>query len=162
MKTYITYGKGNIFDKEKLPKVEDLEIELSCLNKVRKTLWGSPIDANYGWKQWCEDNGFNTELLTESNSFCWTLKKEAKILYIEDLQDIFDKVPFIKAPLYEGSTYMETFIDFKKIIAKYDAMEICMDNGYFGHMFVDKREQCFNSWDCDSIMVFNREMIIPL
>lgn len=160
MKIYITYGKGNSFDKEKLPKVEDLEIELSPINKIQKTLWGSPIDANYGWKDWCESESFNTNKLL--NSFQWTLKPEAKVLYIEDLQDIFDKVPFIEAPLFKGSSWKSTFVDFKKIISEYDAMEISMDNGYLGHMFVDKREECFNSWDCDSIMVFNREMIVPL
>ena len=158
MKTYITYGKGNKFDKDKLPKVEDLKIELSCLNKVRKTLWGSPVDANYGWKEWCEDNGFHTELLTDDNSFKWTLKPEARILYIEDLGDL-EKVPFITKNEY---AFMETYIDFESIIKSYDAMEICMDEHYIGHMFVSKEEIAFNSWDCDSIMVFNREMIIPL
>ena len=37
-----------------------------------------------------------------------------------------------------------------------------MDKYYFGHTFISEEELAFNTWDCDSIMVFNREMIVPI
>lgn len=157
MKTYITYGKGNKFNKELLPKVEDLKIQYDCINKVPNTFWGSPIDAEYGWKNWCEDNEYS--ILTEDDSFLWTLKPEAKILYIESLDDIYKKVPFVRRTEYG---FENTYIDFETIIKEYDAMELCSNNGTIGHRFASDKEICFNTWDCDSIMVFNRDMIVPI
>lgn len=152
MKNYITYGKGNTFIKDKLPRVEDLNLTEWYFNKVPHTFWGSPVNAKYGWKDWCESEEYNLENL--STSFLWTLKPEAKILCIDKLEDL-DKVPFIR-------DHIGISIDFKTIIKEYDALEICMDNDYIGHMFTSDKEICFNGYDCDSIMVFNRDMIIPL
>ena len=152
---YITYGKGDHFIKEKIPKLEELKIEHSCINKIEKAFWGSPVNANYGWKQWCEDNEFRIDRLEQS--FRWTLKPEAKILYVKDLEDL-QKVPFIK----DNESVLSLYIDFESIIKNYDAMEICMDKYYFGHTFISEEELAFNTWDCDSIMVFNREMIVPI
>lgn len=160
MKTYITYGMGNKFNRELLPKVEDLDIRCTIMNKVPGTFWGSPVDAEYGWKNWCEDNDYDYTSLTKDNSFLWTLKPEAKILYIESLDDIEKKVPFVRLAIYVELE--KTYIDFETIIKEYDAMELCSDNGAIGHMFVSDKELCFNSWDCDSIMVFNRDMIVPI
>lgn len=158
MKTYITYGKGDKFDINKLPPKELLDTRQSVINKVGGAFWGSPVDADFGWKDWCENENFCTHLLTPDNCFKWTLNPMAKVLYIEEMEDL-DKVPFIES---EYGLPSMLYVDFKTIVEEYDAMEICMDKYYFGHMFKSEKEICFNSWDCDSIMVFNRDMIIPI
>lgn len=155
-KKYITYGKGNVFCKDLLPDKNDLDTKISFINKVPGTLWGSPIDAKYGWEKWCKDWNFHLELLRKDNCFTWSLKPTAKVLYISSIKDL-NKIPYVKQNMF---LFENVFVDYSKIIQEYDAMELCMDNGHIGHMFVSEEEQCFNSWDCDSIMVFNKEMII--
>ncbi len=86
MKKYITYGLGNKFYTEKL--LTDLTCEIG---KPRHAWWGSPIDAEYGWKQWCEnEDWFPTpisattlelisstieEYFSPDNAIIWTLKE---------------------------------------------------------------------------------------
>lgn len=161
MKKYITYGKGNKLDINKLPPLSELDLRPNGINKVYRTLWGSPVDAEYGWKAWCLDNEFNLEALSENNSFCWTLKPTARILTISNEDDLA-KVPFTrnKMALLHNPDYFSTYIDYYKIVAKsYDAVEL--EDGVIGHRFSSPEEICFNSWDCESIMVLNRDAIVP-
>lgn len=153
MKKYITYGKGNKLILDLLPEKENLIIEDGPLNKIQETLWGSPVDASFGWKEWCEGENFMT--CEKENSFTWTLKDDAKILYIEQISDL-EKIPFVE--LLPG---LKVF-DFKKIIKEYDAMELSYEYHPFGHMFISKEESAFNSWDCSSIMVFDKNKIIEI
>lgn len=54
MKTYITYGHGNTLNLDKIPRLQDLQLEYintsECNNKVKNTLWGSPVDSRFSWK----------------------------------------------------------------------------------------------------------------
>lgn len=158
MKKYITYGKGNKLDINKLLPLNELDLTNNGINKVYNTLWGSPIDAEYGWKNWCIDNDFHLEAFSEGNSFCWTLKPTARILTISNEDDLV-KVPFT-CTRKNGLTYFEQFyVDFKTITKTYDAVEL--EDGFIGHRFTSPKEICFNSWDCESIMVLNRDVIVP-
>lgn len=153
MKTYITYGKGNVLDTSRLPDLNELDLTPSFINKIPGTLWGSPVDANFGWKEWCHNNDFHTTSF--KTSFKWTIKEDSRLLFISTLEDL-EKVPFVE------TEFGLLQIDFQKIANDYDAMEISMDNLYIGHMFLSEKERAFNSWDCDSIMVLNKDIIIPV
>ena len=52
-KLYIHFGLDH-FDKEKFKKVKNRKLGL----KPQYGLWGSPVETERSWKQWCEENDF--------------------------------------------------------------------------------------------------------
>lgn len=156
MKTYITYGFV-IEDPKKI--VTNLD---ECINKPKKALWGSPVDAEFGWRDWCESEDWwpsrrNQEKEDYFNeSFKWTLKEGSKILTINKVEDLND---IYRAGLIRPNPYGSAALDFYRILdAGYSAVELT--DGYIGHMFVNRLESSFNSWDCESIVVLNPDKVV--
>lgn len=153
MKTYITYG----FVIEDINKiVTNLE---ESINKPKKALWGSPVDAEFGWRDWCEGeqwiprNGRDYEDFEDyfTKSFKWTLKEGSKILTINKVEDLNG---IYRAGLMRPNQYRSVALDFYRILdAGYSAVELT--DGCIGHMFVNSLESSFNSWDCESIVVLD-------
>ena len=161
MKKYITYGLGNKFYPEKL--VTDLTCEIG---KPYRAWWGSPIDAEYGWKEWCENEDWfpNRKSITleeyfnSDNSIIWTLEEGTKILEIntiEDLDSFFEK-GYIKE--YDSFDFKWNF--YKVLEDGYSAIQL--NDGYIGHYFKSRLELLMNSWDCESICVLDPSKIIIL
>jgi hypothetical protein len=49
-------------------------------------------------------------------------------------------------------------IDFKQMIEDgIDAVELL--DAYVGHAFINKVEEAFNSWDCESIVILNKDCL---
>lgn len=157
MKTYITYGFV-LEDPKKI--VTNLD---ECINKPKKALWGSPVDAEFGWKEWCENEDWWPSRRHQekedyfNKSFKWTLKEGSKILTINtigDLEDLdkkgyFDHIgPFMFGPR----------LNFHKILKDgYSAVELT--DGYMGHYFKNELEMSFNSWDCECIVVLDPDKV---
>lgn len=158
MKTYITYG-FILEDPKKI--VTDLD---ECINKPRKALWGSPVDAEFGWRDWCEsENWYPSHHKHQdiedyfSKSFKWTLKDGSKILTINTISDLEDldkkvyfdhEVPFLYIP----------GLNFHKLLEDgYSAVELT--DGYIGHYYKNDLEMAFNSWDCQSIVVLDPKQV---
>lgn len=155
MKTYITYGFV-IEDTKNI--VTDLNGRGS-INKPKKALWGSPVDAEFGWREWCESEDWwpGGEPDYFDKSFKWTLKEGSKILTINKVSDLdtIDKQGYFK---HHG--FFDIELDFKKILDDgYSAVELVMEDQYIGHMGISDLEMSFNSWDCQSIVVLDSETV---
>lgn len=184
MKTYITYG-FNHFDKNIFGITENNTIE-NFLNKPQNAWWGSPVDTEFGWKEWCESRRCGILASGDKNIgyIKWKLNEGAKLLYIENYSDLL-KIPFIEENI-DGFSNIE--IDFNKLRQLgYCGMEICMDKYYFGHMYslpnsainevlketkikskhklknifetLSKLEMNLKAWDCDSICIWDANAI---
>lgn len=161
MKKYITYGLGNKFDPNKLVT----NLKDSGLGKPEYAWWGSPTDAEYGWKEWAEDNDFlphgyksYDEYFSPENSITWHLEEGSKVL---DLKEVTDLMEWIKNDYITITTsrYERKLINFQKILEDgYVAVELY--DACIGHRFINEFEMMFNSWDCESIVVLDPSKII--
>ena len=130
----------------------DTDIEKNTLKcKPPYGVWASRVDSNFGWKDWCEAEDFGD--LSISCKF--TLKPSANILEIHEEEDI---LPYIvndyKSRLNEFYTIKTKIldeIDWNTLMKKYDGLEVFMSHQL--HMGV------FNTWDCDSLVIWNLSVI---
>lgn len=106
-------------------------------------LWASNINASYGWKDWCKDENFRE--CNEENSFKFTLKNGTKVLKIDNA-DLLKKLPVID--VYPINVHL----DFEKLKQQYDAIEVIISND--NRLYWD-----LYGWDCDSILIFNKDCI---
>ena len=152
MKKYIHYG-ANEFDKEKLCNIYKEET-----GDKPNGLWGSPLSSEYGWKEWCLWQEFRTERLKES--FKFRIDKKAKILRVRREEDILSfviKDPYNRREPLDGCKTCRFFdqLDLKRIYKTFDGMEyIDSDWRLYSGMF--------NSWDVDSIVIWNPNVILPI
>ena len=151
---YIHYGMSE-FDKSVFKPIKNGHLE----SKPFGGLWASPVNSKCGWKDWCISEGFCLYKLDLSFSF--VLTDDAKVLHLRSGADV-DKLP-IYCPYPEMEDTIPTrYIDFEKLMEKYDAVEL--------HLPEDRRcEPYWNSiylkmwsWDCDSILIMNPDIIVPI
>ena len=126
-------------------------------DKPRYGLWASPTDADYGWRQWIESEDFRVDEYTQS-SFEFDLSSGARILHIYSEDDI---MPFIIKDKEFGMFFMSKTaigdrIDFDRIAGDYDGLELHLSDNY-GEL----HDSIFYTWDCDSIVIWNPDVIIP-
>ena len=175
MNEYISYGFSK-FDRQRFENEIDNAILNERIDKPANGWWGSSIDANYGWKEWCysEDFGDCANGTYKVDYIKWKLK-DAKIYHIQNFEDLA-KIPVRKVSNY--SPYLR--IDFDKMKSQgYDGIELCLDDYYLGHTFASvdyilenepnltkeqakqamEIEELINTWDCDSICVWNSKVI---
>lgn len=78
MKTYIHYG-SKVYDPACFKEIRN---QRNPWNKPQHGtgLWASAVDAKYGWKDCCEDEGFSECI--DDESFEFTLKGDAKIFTV--------------------------------------------------------------------------------
>jgi hypothetical protein len=112
--------------------------------KPRGGLWTSPIDSDYGWKDWCEAENFRD--CDDSMSFTLEFNSDVKIYKIDTLKDLLNlplislHVPSMKHP------------DFETISKEYDAIWLT-ENGQ--HVTRFSRPCNLYGWDCESILILN-------
>ena len=159
-KKYITYfHKDKKFDPTKLRTIIG---NVSLINKPEKAFWGSPVNAEFGWKEWCQCEDFGS--YDWNNYVIWSLEPNCKILRI-DWDDIVHKEileDYLTIP-YEfmatGCSWFENCLDFKKL--KTDGIvAVELMNPAIGHSFKYDLEMMFNSWDCESIVVLDETKIV--
>ena len=140
---YIHYG-----DDKFIPEKFD-EIKNECgWPKPMGGLWASRTDTDWGWKDWCSSEDFHLDSF--SKSFKFKLKEGSKVLEVHHVNDI-DKY-IINTNKFPKS------INFEKILIDgYDAVEL-----FHGDNYNELHDGIFYSWDCDSIVILNKECIIPL
>lgn len=103
-------------------------------------LWTSPIDSNWGWKNWCDSENFRE--CNIENSFTLKLYDWSKICVIDSVSDLMN------LPYYEN--YMK-FLDFEEIAKNYDAIWLT-DNGQTKTKFSNPS---LYGWDCESVLILN-------
>ena len=140
MKKYIHYGHKS-FNKDLFTPI----INRRNSAKPSGGLWASATDAEYGWKNWCEDSDFRK--CENENSFIFTLSDNARVLCINNISDTDN------LPKTNGEFKLCTWVclDFEKLKEKYDAIDVKIsgDGIYFG----------LYTWDCDSILIMNPDII---
>lgn len=165
MKTYVTYGLGK-FDKSKLV----VNLSPGIQGKPVCAFWGSPIDSEYGWKDWCEANEFYgnpNKIFSPENTITWTLEDDSKILDIESIDDLenYFHMDYIKNYQRWPGEINYNF-DFVRILKDgYSAIEL--HDSAIGHMFFlylrneekHQLDMMMNSWDCESIVVLDPDKI---
>lgn len=157
---YVHYGHSK-FCKELVITMKDSPLG-PPKSKPAFGLWASRIDAPYGWIDWCRDQSFDDEeefgFGDFSCNFKFSLSPNAKILGIHREVTILPYV--IKNPdvihFGFGQTDICDGIDYKEIKSQgFDGMELFMSDDFSLHNSV------FNAWDCDSIVIWNPDVIIP-
>lgn len=128
-------------------------------------LWASPVDSNCSWKDFCESENFRVNTL--ENYFDFTLSDSARTLEIKskaDLLFLLNNYPEKKLEDFEIPMFMnmydrwnETCVvtcypDYNKVYEDYDAMEVRIST-------CPQLLRWMNTWDCDSLVVFNSEVV---
>ena len=154
---FIHYGST------KLKEMIEMRDKISCLylNKPYKGLWASPIGSEYfTWKDWCEGECYRE--CNEDNSFIFKIKEGSNILLLESKEDLYK----VKDYIIVESQFTKYF-DYDKIMDQYNGILLIHGNnyGYFHDIFCFSGENndiyrgMFNSWDCDSIVIWNSDAI---
>jgi len=147
---YVTYfEKGNLLDGDKI-NIDLGNNRNGCLFKPDKGFWGSPIDAKYGWKEWCEDEKFGN--YDFDKPYYWTLSN-GKILQID-----WDEVR--NAQTSNLSKYIvNNYLDWNKMLED-NIIAVQLMDSCIGHSFINVLESKFNAWDCESIVVLDKNKIV--
>lgn len=151
MKTYIHYGSKQ-FDKERFTPIQNCYPR----NKPIGGLWASEVGARYGWKRWCEGENYRTDHYREDNYFKFTIAENAKILTLLCADDV-------KAmPMLGKAGVVDYKPDFEEIMSLgYDAIDYRLSDEVGAFAF-DSLYWCLYGWDCDSILILNKDIVIPI
>lgn len=135
----ITYGKGNQLDIAKFELVKNREF-----TKPRGGLWASPVGAEYGWSEWCEDNNFG------DLSCSFTFEFDGNVFVVDGIRAA-RRLPWINCHNYFK------YPDFEKILSLgYDAIWLTCE----GEQNTRHSMPSFYGWDCESVLVMNPSGIV--
>lgn len=180
-KKYIWYGKDK-FDINKLKKIKvnksmvipeysDKPTEYKNQYGEENYLgcfWASPVNTNYSWKDWCEEEQFNLDKFKQFQTF--TLKETANICTIDSMESLKEFMKkYTKYRYFDENNnqilkdftdeYLDRWLwrrfifDWNKVLHDYDGMEISHDFNF------NLMHNIFNTWDCDSICIWNPDII---
>lgn len=137
--TYIHYGHKS-FNPNEFEPIRNFDV------KPKGGLWASPINAKFGWKDWCEREKF--EECHPDNAFIFRLKTHANVLVIDNVE-VLNTLPQIETCFTSCGWVC---LDFKKIAKEYDAVELILskDRQLYWKLY---------GWDCDSIVILNKDVI---
>jgi len=109
-------------------------------------LWASPVDTDIGWKDWCEQEDFRD--CSESESFRFKLDDSANVLIIDSVEQL------LNLPKLESMSLSSWInLDFERLVKDgIDAIQVNISNDY------DLYYKLYG-WDCDSILIMNKDMI---
>lgn len=144
MNEYIHYGHTD-FDKAIFNTIKNG----MNFTKPFGGFWGSPVNAKHGWKDWCTLSNFRKCEI--QNSFKFTLDDAARVLTITACEQLVD------LPKLNLSKFIPEFVislDFEQLALQYDAIEVSISTD--PHLL-----SALMLWDCDSILVFNPDVVLP-
>lgn len=144
-KTYIHYGHEP-FDRSLIQPIRNCEY----FTKPWGGPWASPVDAPFGWKQWCEREEFALHRFV--HSFTFTLSPEAKVLTIGSTLDLHGLPHGGNFGLDLGMVCL----DFEELLRRgYDAVELELSRDWelYWKLY---------GWDCDSIVILNPNIIVEV
>ena len=120
-------------------------------NKPVGGLWASPIDAQYGWVDFCDCNSFH--LKTLAKHFIFKLKTDAKIYVIDNEEDLR------KISTLPDMNYYDVLGINWELLKDYDGVFVT-DNGR--HLKNLNGIKGLEAWDVASICIFNPNVIVPI
>ena len=112
-------------------------------------MWASDVNAGYSWKEWVENNDFMINKYNDNNYFKFKLKPNARILKLLDENDLKDLPKENSKEANILNMCGMVCLDFEKLKENYDAIEVEIDKLYWA----------LYGWDCDSILIMNKEVI---
>jgi hypothetical protein len=145
---FISYGTDR-FDENNFRQPIFNSSRVLINNKPVGGLWASPIDAKYGWVDFCDCNAFH--LKTLAKHFLFKLKPESKIYVIDNYDDL-KKISTI--PDYLGQMCINW-----ELLQDYDGIFVT-DKGR--NLRYVKGMRGLDAWDVSSICIFNPSIIIPI
>lgn len=154
---YIHYG----FEQLDISKIEPIKNQ-PMWHKPSGGLWASPEGAAFGWKEWCEEEGFNLERLEKNCTF--SLREDANIYQIHSRDDVDAlprqnvALPWQNLAIPRNSVFPPVAdivaVDFEKMMADgVDAIQFNMSEDF-------ELYWALYGWDCDCILVMNPDVII--
>lgn len=154
---YTHYGHTK-FEPETFEPIKNRQM----FNKPWGGFWASPNDAEFGWKQWNEREQFAET--RDDNKIEFTLKPNTRVLELHSVKDAEEMIQKYKAPMPPEFDYLSQLgfggsmlinIDFEAIARDYDAIEyfISDDFGLYNTLY---------GWDCDSILILNKDVVVPI
>lgn len=177
--TFVHTGSDH-FDPELMMPVCNTEHTL-MVNKPGGGLYACRDEAEYSWKRWCTENSYDHAINKE---FKFKLRPDAKVLSIftpDDIKNIDDKyilgskqktIEDIFVGFSEDFKQSEEYEDFKnfyagligslgRTILNYEKLAEDYDAIYVGFGKDYAVWEMFYGWDCDTLLVFNPDVIIP-
>lgn len=152
--TWVFYNE-NEYDPSKVTGIQYEDPFHVMHNKPYGGLWASPVDSELSWKKWCNDNGFHLEKLQVP--FMFKISRDAKIYVIDDFEDL-------KKVALKRSAYIKNFL-----YIDYKLLEQLGFDGIFVTANAASSLKCLpypyegiDSWDCESICIFNKDIVIPI
>jgi hypothetical protein len=118
--------------------------------KPRGGLWTSPVNSEFGWKDWCEAEGYSD--LEES----FYLEFRGSLLVIDSVEDL-KKLPWIESVGYGAHSVV--FQCFCVGGFTYDAIHLTkkgLEETAFSKPF------SLYGWDCECVLILNPDSIFPL
>lgn len=155
---YIHYG-SRTFDSMKWEPIRNAPFERG-FTKPAGGLWASPVDAEFGWADWCQSRDQFLDGLAESFEF--ELSENAKVLKITSKEMVKSLPLVLDDPAVNA--YYQRFsklllgsisflpIDFEQISREYDVIAFNASDSW-------NPESVLSGWDCDCILVMNKEAI---
>ena len=137
-KKYIHYGNTEFY-----PELFGPIYNREMMTKPYGGFWASPVDTDFGWKEWCEREHFRECL--EEESFVFELREGARVLHLREPKDL------TTLPIVEPAITTWWCLDFEQLVKDgWDAVEVEIGRLYW---------QLYG-WDCDSIVIMNPEVIV--
>jgi len=137
---YLIHYGSNVFNPELI-----LPIENNNWTKPCGGLWTSPINSNWGWKDWCERENFRE--CSKENSFTLKLYDWAKTCVINSVSDL-KHLPYYSKSY--GKINMR-YLNFEKIAKKYDTIWLT-EKGLEKTMWSNPN---LYGWDCETVLILN-------
>ena len=156
MKHYIHYGNDH-FDRNTMIRNIQIDPDGDYRNKCGG-FWGSPVDTEYSWHDWCLGEDFRTETL--DTHFTFTLTEDARVLTVKSIKDLpTECIRYEEIDVH----HLRPRISFNYLKRYYDALEIDHSEHYCElHGFSNCSGLWFYSWDVDSILIWNPDVIVEL
>ena len=150
MALYIHYGSPK-FSPHMFQEITNRD----SFNKPYGGLWASRVGAERSWRNWCESENFRLQCL--DTHFRFAITPAAKVCHLYSSKDL-DLLP-------QREDYIDTgrfYPDFEQMVKDgWDAVELHLssedeDLGY------DSLYWWLYGWDCDSILILNPKIIMPV
>ncbi len=157
-KIYITYTYG---DKEFNKDLIRTHLKPNYANKPTEAFWGSPENAEYGWKEWCKSENYGD--YNFDHPIRWKLKDGSKI-YTINLKSVTTINGISKLSRYiiiPNELKSMIYLNYRQMRNDNIAAVELLD-ARVGHLFRNRIEISFNGWDCESIVVLDPSKIIFL
>lgn len=133
----------------------------NSIKPSRTCLWASPVDTKLSWINFCKSEYFKESYL--DHHFNFTLCSEAKICFINTLEDLLDLIrrfpgnmmSEIESNIYSSpcsDVKLHRFPDYESISKIYDGIQvnISKDPRLYHLMY---------GWDVDSIAIWNLDVV---